>query len=72
MTDKEVLAQYSSEYLANSLVDCRYLCDSFEKTIATLRQELKTNQSFIDDWNEFFPDMGPREIKALIDKLEDV
>lgn len=38
--DAERLAQFSSNYLARSLVDSRYLADSFGKRIAELESEL--------------------------------
>ncbi len=35
----EELSEYSSEYLAKALFDCRTLADSFGKRITTLQQE---------------------------------
>lgn len=37
------------------------------KRIEELDKENQALQSVIDDWNRFFPDMGPREVKELLE-----
>ena len=41
MVDKKDLAEYSSEYLANALIDCRYLLDRFDGHLKTHRERIQ-------------------------------